>query len=236
MSRRRTAALVLAAAALVGCAPVDPVPLTAPGPTGTPTALGTPVPTAAPGSTLAVLLRLAVKGRAPRTGYAREAFGPRWADVDRNGCGTRDDVLHRDLTQVTTRAGTHGCVVLTGVLLDPYTHTTLRFSKERASEVQVDHVVALSNAWQTGAARWTAQQRTRFANDPLELLAVSGRTNQQKGDGDAATWLPPYRPFWCAYVARQVAVKARYGLWVTPPERDAMLRVLSRCPAEPLPR
>jgi hypothetical protein len=144
-------------------------------------------------------------------------------------------VLRRDLADVTTRVGTHGCVVLSGVLLDPFTHRTVVFRKEDASAVQVDHVVALSHAWQTGAQRWTTAQRERFANDPLELLAVSGRANAQKGDGDAATWLPPYKPYRCAYVARQVAVKARYGLWVTRAERDAITRVLRGCPAQPLP-
>lgn len=213
---------------LVERAPADPPPA-APGP-------GTTTAAAPPGSALAALEQLAVKGRAPRTGYARTEFGPRWADVDRNGCGTRDDVLHRDLTGITTRVGTHGCVVLSGTLLDPYTHSVVAFRKEQASEVQVDHVVALSNAWQTGAQRWSALRREAFANDPLELLAVTGRSNQRKGDGDAATWLPPYKPFRCDYVARQVAVKARYGLWVTPAERDAIAQVLGGCPDEPLPR
>ena len=77
--------------------------------------------------------------------------------------------------------------------------------------------------------------RVRFANDPLNLAAVGRATNRAKSDGDAATWLPPNKRFRCAYVARQVAVKAAYGLWVTDAERDAIARVLSSCPAEPLP-
>ena len=101
--------------------------------------------------------------------------------------------------------------------------------------VQIDHVVALGDAWQKGAQQWTSAERVAFANDPLELLAVSGPANQQKGDADTATWLPPNKAFRCAYVARQVAVKRKYRLWVTAAEEQAMIRVLSGCPAQPLP-
>ena len=101
--------------------------------------------------------------------------------------------------------------------------------------MQIDHVVALSDAWQKGAQGWDGPTRTAFANDPLNLLAVDGFLNQQKGDGDAATWLPPDRAYRCAYVARQVAVKRDYGLWMTAAERDAIAGVLAGCPDEPLP-
>jgi hypothetical protein len=175
---------------------------------------------------LALLATLPVKGRAPRTGFVRSAFGPAWADVDGNGCRTRDDVLARDLEQPQYR---DRCVVVAGVLLDPYTHQRLVFRKADAAAVQVDHVVALSDAWQKGAQQWSPEKRLAFANDPLELLAVGARVNEQKSDADAASWLPPYKPFRCAFVARQVQVKARYGLWVTPAERDAIRRVLARC-------
>jgi hypothetical protein len=181
------------------------------------------------------LATLAVKGRAPKTGYAREQFGPAWADVDRNGCDTRDDVLNRDLADKQWRPGTHGCVVVAGRLVDPYTGRALVFAKADAQAVQIDHVVSLSDAWQKGAARWDAFRRRAFANDPLNLLAVDGSVNAQKGDGDTATWLPPRMAYRCAFVARQVAVKARWRLWVTPAERDAMARVLSRCPDQPVP-
>ncbi|NIZ93122.1 GmrSD restriction endonuclease domain-containing protein [Kineococcus rubinsiae] len=189
------------------------------------------------GTAAAALAGLAVAGRAPKTGYDRDAFGQAWADVDRNGCDTRNDVLRRDLTAVQVRPGTQGCVVLTGTLADPYSGTAIAFVRGAAtsSAVQVDHVVALSDAWQTGAQGWDTATRTAFANDPLELLAVDGPLNQRKGDGDAATWLPPAKGFRCAYVARQIAVKARYGLWVKPAERDAMDRVLAGCPGQPLP-
>jgi hypothetical protein len=193
---------------------------------------------AAPTSTRAddALATLTVKGRGPRTGYEREQFGPAWADVDRNGCDTRDDVLNRDLAAKEWRPGTRGCVVIAGVLHDPYTGRTIRFAKARADEVQIDHVVSLSDAWQKGAAGWDAAQRRAFANDPLNLLAVDGPTNARKGDGDTATWLPPQRDYRCRYVARQVAVKAKWHLWVTPAEHDAMARVLARCPQQRVPR
>ncbi|WP_242496441.1 GmrSD restriction endonuclease domain-containing protein [Xylanimonas protaetiae] len=192
---------------------------------------------AAQGSALAAVAELAVKGRAPKTGYSRDAFGPAWADVDRNGCDTRNDVLHRDLVDVTTRPGTHGCVVQTGTLHDPYSGEVVAFERGEttSSLVQIDHVVALSDAWQKGAQQWTPETRRQLANDPLNLRAVKGSLNSQKGDGDAATWLPPSKAYRCAYVARQVAVKHAYGLWVTEAERDAMVRVLSACPDEPLP-
>jgi hypothetical protein len=182
-----------------------------------------------------VLTTLMVKGRGPKTGYEREQFGAAWSDVDRNGCDTRNDVLNRDLTAKEWRPGTHQCVVIAGVLHDPYTGRRLVFAKAEAWEVQIDHVVALSDAWQKGAAQWDDVRRRAFANDPLNLLAVDGPTNLRKGDGDAATWLPPARAYRCRYVARQIAVKAKYALSVTPAEHDAMARVLSRCPEQRVP-
>jgi len=183
-----------------------------------------------------VLDTVAVQGRGPKTGYSREAFGPRWADVDRNGCDTRDDVLNRDLVAKEWRPGTRGCVVIAGALRDPYTGRRLAFTKADAEAVQIDHVVALSDAWQKGAAQWDATRRLAFANDPLNLLAVDGPTNSRKSDGDAATWLPPQRSYRCRFVARQVAVKAKWGLSVTPAEHDAIARVLARCPEQRVPR
>ena len=202
-----------------------------------PATVSSPPAVAPAGSALAALRRLPVKGRAPRTGYSRSEFGQTWADVDRNGCDTRNDVLRRDLTAVVLKPGTHGCTVLTGVLHDPYTGQSVLFVRGVGTSlaVQIDHVVALGDAWQKGAQSLTLERRRALANDPLELLAVKGAVNQQKGDGDAATWLPPRKAYRCAYVARQVAVKAKYRLWVTPAERDALARVLSTCPRQPLP-
>ncbi|MFC7877142.1 DUF1524 domain-containing protein [Isoptericola sp. NPDC057391] len=191
----------------------------------------------ASGTALAALEGLPVKGRAPKTGYSRDQFGPAWADVDHNGCDTRNDVLARDLTRTVTDPGTHDCIVLSGLLADPYTGTRIDFVRGQATStaVQIDHVVALSDAWQKGAQQLDGEARRQLANDPLNLLAVDGPTNSGKGDGDAATWLPPSKAFRCQYVARQVAVKQAYALWVTQAEHDAVERVLSRCPDEPLP-
>ena len=178
-----------------------------------------------------VLETLAVKGRAPKTGYDRAQFGPAWSDVDRNGCDTRNDILNRDLTSIVYKPGTRDCVVFSGTLVDPYSGEQISFLRgvDTSSDVQIDLVVALSNAWQTGAFKLTYEKRLAFANDPMNLLAVKGRLNSQKGDGDAATWLPPQKNIRCAYVAQQIVVKAKYGLWVTPPEKAAMVSLLAKC-------
>jgi hypothetical protein len=189
------------------------------------------------GSALAALGTLKVKGRAPKTGYDRALFGQAWADVDRNGCDTRNDVLRRDLSSFVLKAGTGGCLVLSGTLHDPYTGTGIAFlrGQSTSARVQIDHVVALSDAWQKGAQQWPTSQRTAFANDSLNLLAVDGPTNARKSDGDAATWLPPNKAYRCSYAGRQVAVKVNYGLWVTGAERDALARILATCPTQTLP-
>lgn len=192
---------------------------------------------AKPGLATAVLETLPVKGRAPKTGYSRDQFGQTWADVNRNGCDTRNDILKRDLISITYKPKTRDCVVLTGVLVDRYSGETINFVRGNftSMDVQIDHVVALSNAWQTGAFKLTKIERTALANDPLNLFAVKGRLNSQKSDGDAATWLPPLKSYRCAYVSQQIAVKAKYSLWVTAPEKNAMVGILAKCPGQELP-
>lgn len=183
-----------------------------------------------------LLATLPIKGRAPKTGYDRALFGQAWADVDRNGCDTRNDTLKRDLTGIKY-TNSVPCKVRSGTLADPYTGTTINFLRGTAtsSAVQIDHVVALSDAWQKGAQQLTTEQRTAFANDPLNLQSTDGPTNMQKGDGDAATWLPPNKGFRCEYVARQISVKATYSLWVTQAEHDAMARILADCSGQLAP-
>lgn len=170
--------------------------------------------------------QLEVKGRAPKTGYSREQFGGDWET--QQGCDTRNIILARDLKNEFVN---DECQVLSGILTDPYTGNVIRFQRGRTTsdKVQIDHVVALSDAWQKGAQKLSYQRRVALANDPLNLLAVDGDANQQKSDGDAATWLPPNKPFRCQYVHRQIDVKAKYQLWVTPAEKSAMERVLARC-------
>ncbi|WP_413354871.1 DUF1524 domain-containing protein [Microbacterium sp. 1P06AB] len=198
----------------------------------TPTETVTPE-TAEAGTALAALATLEVKGRAPKTGYDRDEFGQRWKDIDRNGCGQRDDVLARDLVGAQKDGR---CVVTSGILDDPFTGERIAFERgeDTSSLVQIDHVVPLSDAWQKGAQQLTAHQRETLGNDPLNLLAVDGAANAQKSDSDAATWLPKNTEFRCSYVARQVSVKVAYELWVTQAERDAIERILMGCPAERL--
>jgi Protein of unknown function (DUF1524) len=189
------------------------------------------------GTALAALAPIPVKGRAPMTGYSRHLFGSGWVDTDHDGCDTRNDILTRDLARTTFKAGAGNCVVLTGRLADPYSGRAIAFKRglTTSNAVQIDHVVALGDAWQTGARQWSTAKRTAFANDRLELLAVDGPLNEAKGDADAASWLPPNKGFRCAYVARQVAVKATYGLWMTQAEKSAIAGILATCPWQPLP-
>lgn len=184
------------------------------------------------GDAAEMLDELAVKGRATKTGYARTQFGDGWANV--NGCDMRNTILARDLKNVVVD---DQCKVMSGTLNDPYTGETIEFKRgvNTSDDVQIDHVVALSDAWQKGAQQLSFEQRRQLANDPLELLAVDGPANMQKSDGDAATWLPSNKPFRCQYVARQIAVKKKYSLWVTIAEKDAMKHVLAACPGQPLP-
>ena len=184
-----------------------------------------------------VLDSLEVKGRAPTTGYERDLFGSPWSDVDRNGCDTRNDILARDLSVRVFEDPRDRCVIIEGILIDPFSGERIEFVRGRVTSlaVQIDHVVSLSNAWQTGAFRWSEEKRRRFANDPLNLVAVKGSLNAQKGDGDAATWLPPRKSYRCDYIARQIAVKSKYGLRITSPEKEAMARILRRCPNQQIP-
>jgi hypothetical protein len=170
------------------------------------------------------LAELQVKGRAPKSGYSRAQFGSGWKDTDRNGCDARNDVLARDFSNETTN---NGCVVMGGDWTDPYSGIAYTFT-HRPSELDIDHIVALSDAWQKGAQQWTSNKRKLFANDPLNLAATVAAINRSKGDKDAASWLPPLKSFRCRYVARQIAVKRKYGLWVTAAEKSAMTTVLSK--------
>ncbi len=185
---------------------------------------------------VAELDSLLVKGRAPKTGYARSLFGDAWTDDvtvadGRNGCDTRNDILRRDLVDIVLKPDSNGCAVLSGVLNDPYTGTSVEFRRgpDSSALVQIDHMVALSDAWQTGAQEWDELTRRNFANDPRNLQSTLGWVNQEKGDSDAASWLPPNTSYRCTYVTRIIDVKAAYRLWVTPAERDALARELAQC-------
>ncbi len=179
-----------------------------------------------------ILDQLEIKGRAPKTGYERTAFYSGWPNID--GCSLRQRIIKRELGK-TAMLAEDNCTVISGEFDEPYTGSHLVFHQKSdlSSGVQIDHVVALSDAWQKGAQYFDEETRYQIATDPLNLLAVDSKANQGKSDGDAATWLPANKAFRCQYVARQISVKYKYSLWVTQAEHDAMAKVLQTCPNEP---
>ena len=181
------------------------------------------------------LSQLSVKGRAPMTGYSRDLFGSAWQDLDGNGCDQRDDALWRASLGHAQRSD--GCTVTRATVIDVYTGKTITYIRggDYINGLDIDHVVALGDAWSSGVGYKSSLVRTHLANDPLNLLAVDPSSNRQKGDSNAASWLPPRTAYRCAYVARQIAVKRKYALWVTSSERDAMARVLQSCPLVRIP-
>jgi hypothetical protein len=195
-----------------------------------------PVGTLDPAAAATALDGLRVAEKASLDGYERGCgngegcvFGPAWADVDRNGCDQRNDVLHRDLTEVEVRQGTQGCVVIAGVLDDPYTGRTVRFEKADAAEVPIDHVVPLAAAWAQGAAAWSDDQRRTFANDLANLMATTRSENSAKGDSTADEWVPADPSYGCSYATVVVTVKSAYALAVTPAESEALRSLLATC-------
>ncbi|MCJ0870995.1 HNH endonuclease family protein [Streptomyces sp. AP-93] len=173
--------------------------------------------------------KVTTKGRGPKTGYDRKEFGSAWLDTAdgvpfaRNGCDTRNDLLKRDGREVRFRSGS-ACVVVSMTLPDPYTGKDIAWKKEKAAEVQIDHVVPLSYAWQMGASRWDAAKRQRFANDGLNLLPVSGPANSSKSDSGPASWLPPNKAIRCSYAVRFAQVAEKYELSVTAADKNVMLK------------
>jgi hypothetical protein len=182
----------------------------------------------------AQLAALSIKSWDRAQDFKRYRFGQAWSDdvnveFGHNGCNTRDDILRRDLANLVVRPGT--CFAQSGTLHDPYTGTTIDFVRGPATSdsVEIDHVVSLADAWYKGARLWDEQRRLDFANDPINLLAVSPKANFDKAFRDAASWLPPNEAFRCDFVARQVNVKTVYGLWVSAKEKQAMADVLAGC-------
>jgi hypothetical protein len=195
-----------------------------------------PAGTLDPAAASAALAALTVAGKTSLDGYERGCgegegcvFGPAWADVDRNGCDQRNDVLHRDLTGIEVREGTRGCVVVAGALDDPYTGRTVPFVKADAGEIPIDHVVPLAAAWVQGAAAWSDEQRRAFANDPANLLATTRSENSAKGDSTADEWVPSDLSYGCSYATVVVTVKSTHALSVTSAEADALASLLATC-------
>ncbi|PRH76919.1 HNH endonuclease [Streptomyces solincola] len=172
--------------------------------------------------------KVATKGRGPRTGYDRDEFGYAWMDtadgvpLARNGCDTRNDLLKRDGQKVAFRKGSD-CVVVSMTLADPYTGKEIAWKKADAAEVQIDHVIPLSYAWQLGAARWNESKRRQLANDTLNLLPVDGSANSAKRDSGPASWLPPSKGVRCSYAVRFAQVALKYELPVTTADKETML-------------
>lgn len=191
---------------------------------------------------LDALETVGVANRADVAGYDRDcgsghtcSFGPAWTDDTtapggHNGCDQRNDVLRASLEEITVKPGTHGCVVMTGTLEEPYTGQLVQFSKAKASLVQIDHIYPLARAWDMGATAWSLEQRTRFATDPINLIAVDGSSNASKGDQGPGEWMPINRSYRCAYVGRYLEVAIAYHLPITPEDETAIRAVAQTCP------
>jgi len=170
--------------------------------------------------------------------YRREAFGDSWTDDNpaaggHNGCDTRNDILDRDLVD-KSYVSIKRCptAVATGLLHDPYTNADIAFTRgeQTGAAVQIDHIVPLALAWDLGARNWTDDLRLRFANDPANLLAVQGQANQDKGDREPATWMPPNTAFRCQYAIQFIAVLRGYALPIDAPSAAALRDAASTCP------
>ncbi len=234
----RPAVVVLLAVlfALTGCESEWQVETGPPSPAASVGQAEVPAGTLDPAAAVTALAALRVAEKTSLDGYERDCgdgagcvFGPAWSDVDRNGCDQRNDVLHRDLTEVEVREGTRGCVVVAGVLDDPYTGATVRFEKATAAEVPIDHVVPLAAAWAQGAAAWSDDQREDFANDLGNLIATTRAENSSKGDSTAEEWVPEDPAYGCSYATVVVTVKSAYDLAVTPAESQALQSLLATC-------
>lgn len=187
-----------------------------------------PVALPSPGTPMSVTDLLATLKVAPehRGGYDRDLF-PLWIDADGDGCNTRFEVLLDEAVVAPTITGT--CHLNGGSWLSPYDGVTL----DGASQVQIDHLVPLAEAWYSGAYAWTTDRRQALANDlavPWTLVGVSGKSNEAKGSSDPASWLPPLRAAICPYLDSWVAVKVRWGLTIDIDEKEALTARLADCP------
>ena len=195
----------------------------------TSTTTGAVAPVAA-GTTAALLASITVENEYT-SGYVRELF-PHWKDLDGDGCDTREEVLIRD-SQTKAQVDPFGCVVVAGDWLSPYDGA--RWSDK--GNVDIDHVVALKEAWDSGAWAWTTSQRTLFANDlsdPRTLLAVTDSVNQSKSDKDPSNWLPPLASYHCTYISDWVAVKARWKLSMDQSEYGRVKKLVDNCGGSPV--
>ncbi|WP_405936581.1 HNH endonuclease family protein [Streptomyces sp. NBC_00726] len=168
------------------------------------------------------LSQLTVKAEGSSSGYSRDKF-PHWI-TQSGACNTREVVLKRDGTNVTQNSS---CAATSGSWYSPYDGATWT----AASDVDIDHMVPLAEAWRSGASSWTTTQRQAYANDLTrpQLIAVTDNVNQSKGDKDPASWMPPRAAYKCTYVRAWVHVKHYYNLSVDPAEKSALQSALSGC-------
>ncbi|MGW1878758.1 GmrSD restriction endonuclease domain-containing protein [Streptomyces sp. NPDC001975] len=188
----------------------------------------------APGDTITLPVRDALAALTvsdeDRTGYSRDKF-KHWTDADKDGCNTRAEVLLEEA--VTAPEIGPKCALTGGSWYSPYDDRYL----DSASKLDVDHLVPLAEAWDSGASAWTAKERETYANDlddPRALIAVSAASNRSKADKDPTEWLPPYVTDWCTYVTDWVADKTRYQLTIDPAEQNALTERLAACPDQPI--
>ncbi|MEU6405900.1 HNH endonuclease family protein [Streptomyces sp. NPDC046985] len=180
------------------------------------------LPTPVSGATARSYLAQLTVATENRTGYERSLF-PTWITIS-GTCDTREWILKRDGTNVTTDSS---CRATSGSWYSPYDGATWN----SASDVDIDHLVPLAEAWDSGASKWTTSQRQAFANDVTrpQLLAVTDNVNQAKGDQDPATWVPSQSSYLCTYVRAWVQVKYYYDLSVDSAEKSALTRDLAGC-------
>jgi hypothetical protein len=200
-------------------------------PDGTKTGLAPITSAADKAKAVALIKKVATKGRGPKTGYSRDEFGSAWTDsapggipYSHNGCDSRNDLIKRDGTDLHFRGGSK-CVVSSMKLDDPYTGKVINWTKTHATTVQIDHVMPLSYDWQMGAAHWSKGKREDIANDPLNLIPVDGPSNGSKSDSGPASWLPPNHQIRCSYAVRFAQVSQKYDLPVTTADKDMMLKL-----------
>ena len=237
LSRLSTGAAALALLAVPSLAHADTAP--EPGASTVSATVGQPAPASAPaGSWLAetpttidetALAELEIAEPGAGYDYDRDAFGTAWADVDENGCGTRDDILARDMTEETF-GGEEECEVRTGTLEDPYSGETIDFDKSEGSyQIDIDHLIPLGAAWEAGADEWTDEERLAYANDPAVLLAVNAGDNRSKSDATIGEWMPDNEAISCQYSAQWVEISVEYELSVSEEDHQVLSDLAEEC-------
>ena len=180
-----------------------------------------------PGGAGALVDQLVVVPEAGADSYQRDLFGGGWIDADGDGCDTRAEVLIAE-SLTPAQVDPYGCAVTAGDWLSSYDG----YTTTDPTELEIDHVVALAEAWRSGASQWDSPRRLAFANDldePSALIAVTASTNRSKSDRDPASWQPPSTASWCGFATAWVTVKVRWALTADQAEVDALRNMLAPC-------